>query len=763
MARQRDIIKSVAKSILTPRFDRAIVRRVDGNRVDVVTIRSSNAIRNVQIGGNVGQLNVGDRVTIVWSDERPVVVYGDTYTYNELASVEKPVFPELPVETVTGEGIKLYHASGQIEIFPVTSAGLTDALARADINSVVSIPAAQLAGDFTVPGSTTVLGIEKKSTVIQGVLTIEGGSKLQALTVFLQLTSDNDIYTIIGPEDTGLDIQDCRIYAFNCGAGDANAVQAHDADIKIKDTILTAESSTGDGHVVNSAGTGKTYLTDCSTFSNSDFYTDDSLAYVYSCQDGLSEIATYCGSEPLSPDGIVLRNIPDMSPSYPHAKEGELECTLDEATTSLTATHLEHAGEMWDIGRSVLTSENSCYIVDDNSDGKAAIYKGIWLNDPVFLMYIADGYACYIRKWTLAGVDDIFALYQLTGPTQPLTFARYKLWYSTPTKEIVETWSTPRTQDGVAITSESAKGVFATVIDDDKYILVINEAYSGATKFVYHHILIYKVDSATEVITKLYDEVIDPVVKRAGTRGTYAITATGRFYNNKFIYGVSRSSERVNWGEISTIVVDLENLTVTKYDFETLGDLDMMIQLDDAAINKTLGRYYFLAQESGGTNTICYFDLGSSAFVTTARTWNYLHHKPCVGWIQGKSTCYYIEFYLAYLINHWNVYDPSAGGSGMLFYIEGPDNVPPNDTYGGAAWCKIFDETNQRIWKYDKTTHTMHGYTLGGAFRTVTLSGLPVPVCIDPYNIGLTWDPSLYLFNNRFVIYSSVGKMYSLE
>lgn len=278
----------------TTRFDRAVVSRVDGDRVDVITTRSSNAIRNVQVGGNLGRISVGDHVTVVWSDERPVVLYNDDYTPNQSTAAEVPVFPEMPVTYTTGEGIKLYRASGQVEYFPVTEDGLTEALAASDMSSVVFVPAAQLSGDFDVPGGTTLKGIDKKAAVIQGVITLTGGAKIRSLTILKYQTTSDDIYAIIGPDDDVVDIQDCLIQVSNCGTGDSIAIQMNDGDINIENTRMSCASVGGVTHIIESVGDGEAVLLDCPLSSAGAEFTDDTKVSVYGTSVATSDLVGYC-------------------------------------------------------------------------------------------------------------------------------------------------------------------------------------------------------------------------------------------------------------------------------------------------------------------------------------------------------------------------------------------------------------------------------------------------------------------------------------
>jgi len=501
MARQRDIIKSVAKSILTPRFDRAIVRRVDGDRVDVVTIRSSNAIRNVRVGGNVGQLNVGDRVTIVWSDERPVVIYGDTFTYNEAAVTEQITFPEKPAEYVTGEGIKLYHSSGQVDIYPVTEDGLEEALASADIDSVVFVPAAQLSGDFEVPGGTTLKGIDKRATVIQGVITATGGAKLRGLTVLCYQDTSSDIYAVIGPDDTDLTIQDCLIQVSNCGSGDSIAIQMNDGNINIENTKLSCASVGGTTHIIECAGGGIATLLDCPLSSAGIYYTDDTKVSVYGTSVTSSDLAGYCNP------GYTLNLVQNVSrfnnrPLYENGFVGHVSSTSLEhrIITGLTSrdkplsnssyvifanldtfntAHSMYVGDkvsrynintdtieeisftgktVWDV---VLVDSDICYALVSNDGSSCDIYKLDFSN--MSALSIWSGSYIYQSLYINELDNDYLLAYGFANPYTDynLYFGGYKISTDTMSETSVHYFHTALC--GVIKPSAYVAGTFGTV------------------------------------------------------------------------------------------------------------------------------------------------------------------------------------------------------------------------------------------------------------------------------------------------------------
>jgi hypothetical protein len=128
IARTRKIIRQETK----PRIDRAVVHRIDeiAGRADLLMPGSSTVTRNAKVVGGVAQLKVGDSVSLIWVDQRPVVVHAGSYSY---AVEDKTLdFPEPGEVETTASGIILMHANGSEDGYPVTEQGLTDALFSAD-------------------------------------------------------------------------------------------------------------------------------------------------------------------------------------------------------------------------------------------------------------------------------------------------------------------------------------------------------------------------------------------------------------------------------------------------------------------------------------------------------------------------------------------------------------------------------------------------------------------------------------------------------
>ena len=580
IAQTRKIVRQETKG----RIDRAVIHRIDeiANRVDILLPGSTTVTRNTKVVGGVSQLRIGDSVSLIWVDQRPVVVHAGSYNY--AIKDQSLDFPEIGEIETEASGIILMHANGQEEGFPVTEQGFTDALFSADRGSVIKLPACQLEGSWAATAEVAIVGLYHRSTFLYGKMTMCDGSSLADLSVINHSTSEDDVVAVEGPETGEVELYNTVICASNCGAGNAYGIEVDGATFICKRSEINGEAAEGDGYAVCVTGDGQAKIYDSPVFGSTSDYNDEEKVYVNGTTVGAAVADCDWGEDPPAPDGLVLRNLPAMSPPYLHPRPGELELTLDEATSSLTAHHIEHAGEMYDIGRSILGSED-CYYVADIYQSKAGIYKGTWPNDPEFLLYFNDDAVASLPKWTLAGVDDIFATYGTWGDPEEgrVTFARYKLWLETPRKEIIATWAVPRTQDGVEIVSELEKGVFSTIIDDEKVILVINEITTATHPYL--HIFVYNADT-NEI---LHDEIFD-----VGATTSYITTAVGRFYNDKFVFATTHGGAHVNQSEVSIVVVDLANLTVNKYDYTRIYQYSSAyIMLDDAGIDTVARKVLF--------------------------------------------------------------------------------------------------------------------------------------------------------------------------
>jgi len=102
-----------------------------------------------------------------------------------------------------GKIIVIHHDGGGAEIFPVTAAGLTAALAAADAGDAVWLPPmAALIGNWTIPVGIGVQAYGKKANLqatLTGVVTLSASSFLNSVYVNPSISSGGAVAGVIGP------------------------------------------------------------------------------------------------------------------------------------------------------------------------------------------------------------------------------------------------------------------------------------------------------------------------------------------------------------------------------------------------------------------------------------------------------------------------------------------------------------------------------------------------------------------------------------
>jgi len=112
--------------------------------------------------------------------------------------------PDVASDTPEGDDhIRLLTSAGVlIRTYPVTTAGLSDALSDALTTNIVFLPLCEITGDFTVPAGVTLLGTSITGSKLFGTISLNHESILDTVWVDNNTTDDPTVVGgVYGSED----------------------------------------------------------------------------------------------------------------------------------------------------------------------------------------------------------------------------------------------------------------------------------------------------------------------------------------------------------------------------------------------------------------------------------------------------------------------------------------------------------------------------------------------------------------------------------
>jgi len=143
-----------------------------------------------------------------------------------------------------GKILTIHHDDGGVEVFAVTSAGLTAALAAANAGDAVWLPPCTLVGNWTVPAAVGVQAYGKKSDLdsvtLIGTITLNASTFLQSIYIITSFSSESTIVGVIGSASGTAYIVDCSLVITNEGAGDVHAVESNGGELWIWSSPIQA-------------------------------------------------------------------------------------------------------------------------------------------------------------------------------------------------------------------------------------------------------------------------------------------------------------------------------------------------------------------------------------------------------------------------------------------------------------------------------------------------------------------------------------------
>lgn len=259
----------------------ALVRRVDGVRVDLIVGRSNVVIKNVEVIGDCSQVAPGDTVQIAWWDgDRPVAIVGADLSGldGRMGVAEKRLAAINLVRPVSSPHISGGISDWQIIRFSNGSlssvhepdeSGMQDALDVSRPGDNILLPTIQLAMSFDLPPGVIVTGISRFGSIILGTVRLAAGSALETLRVLCKLNSAETALAVQGPPDGQARINNCDLWAWNCGSGEAIGVLAEGGALYIQKSYLAGETRYGRG-MATQVVSGKLQLEDCKLYSDTE-------------------------------------------------------------------------------------------------------------------------------------------------------------------------------------------------------------------------------------------------------------------------------------------------------------------------------------------------------------------------------------------------------------------------------------------------------------------------------------------------------------
>lgn len=244
----------------------AIIINIAGKRGTVRLSGNGAMLHNLTIVG--GPVEVGDTVEVDFSSTTPVIqAYGNIESI--LASLD------IPAQTGGGLGfsweILAFNEGTCLGSFGTDSAALDAALAAAGTGGVVLVPAVTIADDHTIPDGVSLVGLSRKNTVLQGIITAEGDGGLENLTIDI---TNGDAIATTGLEGDGagyFTIQNCDIFAESTGTGFACGVHDGGLTIKVFNSHLSGISASGQGFAAWSSS-GEIYFYGGKCYGSTDVF-----------------------------------------------------------------------------------------------------------------------------------------------------------------------------------------------------------------------------------------------------------------------------------------------------------------------------------------------------------------------------------------------------------------------------------------------------------------------------------------------------------
>lgn len=244
----------------------AVIVDISGKKGTVKLSGNGTMMHNLTIIG--GPVEAGDLVEVDFSSTTPVILaYGNIQ--NILSSLD------IPASTGGGLGftweILAFNNGTCLGSFGVDSSALDAALAAAGTGGVVLVPAVTIADDHTIPDGVSLVGLSRKNTVLQGIITAEGDGGLENLTI--DVTNEGSTSTT-GLEGNGtgyFTIQNCDIFAESTGSGFACGVHDGGLTVKVFNSHLSGISASGQGFAAWSSS-GEIYFYGGKCYGSTDVF-----------------------------------------------------------------------------------------------------------------------------------------------------------------------------------------------------------------------------------------------------------------------------------------------------------------------------------------------------------------------------------------------------------------------------------------------------------------------------------------------------------
>jgi len=231
----------------------ATVIGVSGDRATIRLSGNGAVYRTLKVVG--GPVSINQKVQVDMSSEIPYII-APSISYAGESAVYKPQKPKVAYAapyTDTSEAILHYdYSENEINRYPITSQGLTDALSVCDENDTVTIPACTLEGDFTVLADSSLIGKYRDLSIIWGTVTMSEDTVLTTLTILDEISSGSDnAIAIYGPSSGELIITNVTASAYTCGNGNAYGLyQPYGGNAVVDNSKFVGESMNGDGYGV---------------------------------------------------------------------------------------------------------------------------------------------------------------------------------------------------------------------------------------------------------------------------------------------------------------------------------------------------------------------------------------------------------------------------------------------------------------------------------------------------------------------------------
>jgi hypothetical protein len=303
---------SVPASVVDVFFGRASARLSNNGAI----------VRNLAVIG--GPVEIGDTVMVDYTTPEPTIVAigKEWLTQSDLDRA----LSRLP-DTGSSGGIvlavDLFVGGSLYKVYSADVQGLGQALTDAQDGDSIHYHNACLTMDAVVPSGVSLIGLDPVNCVIKGKITLGTDSYLQNIGVQYTVTSGSEI---IGVEASGSGqaiIEDCHIYAINCGSGNVLGISCEDqsATLIVRDCMVYAEASSGSGHAIR----GPAQVEHSRLYGSTDLYTGNVEVY-----------SNYEKETPL-PDFTCSVNCLSSAGQQLEMQDGVIEMSLDGLGTSGSA------------------------------------------------------------------------------------------------------------------------------------------------------------------------------------------------------------------------------------------------------------------------------------------------------------------------------------------------------------------------------------------------------------------------------------------